>query len=384
MPHPIVSYLTTIAGMARGAWPRAWTPPVRSTARWSPERARTWESEAGWMMGCNFVPSDAGSQLEMWQKETWNPELIEKELGWAASLGMNSVRVFLHDLLFADEGDAFLDRVDAFLDIADRQGISTMLVLFDGVWHPEPKLGPQGEPKPQKHNSMWVQGPGAQILRDRSRWPELRPYVESVVRRFGADRRVSVWDLFNEPDQTNAISYPRKEVDGKSGLVNELLGHVFDWCQAVDPAQPLTAGVYLGVDGSVERVSAVQRTMLARSDVISFHSYSREKQLRGTIDHLKRYERPLLCTEWMARTLGSPVRLIDTLAEERVSAWNWGLVDGRSQTRYSWTSWLKPPDEEAPWFHDLLHADGRPYDEREAEQMRAAAERMRRDRSPAT
>jgi hypothetical protein len=376
MPHPIVSYLTTLTGMARAAAPRALTPPVPSTARWSAQRAQEWEAGSDWMMGCNFIPSNAGSQLEMWQPETWSPDIIEKELGWAAELGMNSVRVFLHDLLFAHEGEAFLDRVDAFLRIADGHGISTMLVLFDGVWHPEPRLGPQGEPKPCTHNSMWVQGPGAAVLGDRSRWIALRPYVESVLRRFGGDHRVCVWDLFNEPDQTNAISYPRKEVAGKSRLVNDLVGHVFDWCQAIDPDQPLTAGVYLGVTGSVERVSALNRTLLGRSDVISFHSYSPRKPLLATIEHLKRYDRPLLCTEWMARTLGSPVRLIDVLADENVSAWCWGLVDGRSQTRYSWTSWFKRPDENARWFHDLLHADGRPYDETEAVQLRTAAARM--------
>lgn len=377
VPHPVASYLESITGMARGLYPRAWTRPVPSTARWSPKRARQWHADLGWQMGCNYVPASAGNQLEMWQRETWAPDRIDEELGWAADLGMNSLRVFLHDLLFVHEGSAFLDRVDEFLSIANRHGISTMLVLFDGVWHPEPRLGPQGPPRPRTHNSMWVQGPGREILGDRSRWPELRPYVEAVVERFGGDRRVSVWDLFNEPDQTNAISYPRKEVSGKSALVNDLLGQIFDWCQAIDPDQPLTAGVYLGIDGSVERVNALSRTMLARSDVISFHSYSPRERLLGTIRHLQRYERPLLCTEWMARTLGSKVSLIDTLADENVSAWCWGLVDGRSQTRYSWTSWLKNADENAPWFHDLLHDDGRPYDEGEAEHLRAAAARMR-------
>jgi hypothetical protein len=327
------------------------------------------------MMGCNFIPSTAGNQIEMWQAPTWTPEIIDRELGWAAGLGMNSVRVFLHNLLHEDE--AFLDRVDEFLAIAETHGIGTMLVLFDGVWNPAPHLGPQGDPIPRRHNSMWVQGPGASILRDRSRWPALRPYVEAVVERFGADPRVTVWDLFNEPDQTNAISYPREETSGKTRLANDLLGQIFDWCQAIDPDQPLTAGVFLGVAGSVERVSALNRTMLSRSDVISFHSYAPRRSLVGSINHLARYQRPLLCTEWMARTLGSTVSLIDDLADRNVNNWCWGLVDGRTQTRYSWTSWLKKTGEDAPWFHDLLRQDGRPYDESEAELLRAAAERMR-------
>lgn len=373
MPHPLRQYLTTGAGMIRAGVPKRFSPPVASTSRWSAERARGWYEETGWLLGCNFVPSTAGSQLEMWQLETWDAETIDRELGWAARLGMNSVRVFLHDLLWSSEGEAFLDRVDEYLQLADAHGISTMFVLFDGVWDPDPRLGPQREPTPRVHNSIWVQGPGRTILADRSRWPELRPYVEAVLHRFGADQRVVAWDLFNEPDQSNAISYPRHEVRGKTALADELLCKVFDWAIEIDPAQPLTAGVFLGVNGSVERVSRLNRTMLGRSDVISFHSYAPRGKLLRTIDHLACYERPILCTEWMARSVGSPVSLVHDLAEHDVSAWSWGLVEGRSQTRFSWTSWFRRPEANAKWFHDLLYRDGRPYDPDEATALRAAS-----------
>ena len=216
MPHPIVSYATMFAGMARGAFPRRWTAPVESRARWSVERAQAWRRQTGWLNGANFVPSTAGNQLEMWQAATWDPETIDREIGWAAELGMNSLRVFLHDLLWESEGEAFLDRVDEFLSIADRHGVATMFVLFDGVWNPEPKLGPQGDPRPRLHNALWVQGPGRAILGDPARWAGLRPYVDAVVGRFASDTRVVVWDLFNEPDQSNAISYPRRELKGKT------------------------------------------------------------------------------------------------------------------------------------------------------------------------
>ena len=136
MPHPVVSFATTLAGMARGAYPRRWTAPVPSIARWSIERARRWREDTGWLNGCNFVPSSAGNQLEMWQAETWDPRTIEREIGWAADLGMNSLRVFLHDLLWTAEGPAFLDRVDKFLTITERHGVSTMLVLLNHAGFP--------------------------------------------------------------------------------------------------------------------------------------------------------------------------------------------------------------------------------------------------------
>ena len=143
------------------------------------------------------------------------------------------------------------------------------------------------------------------------------------------------------------MNYPllcptRHEVRGKTALADELLCKVFDWAIEINPVQPLTAGVFLGVNGSVERVSQLNRTMLGRSDVISFHSYASRGKLLRTIDHLTRYQRPILCTEWMARSVGSPVSLVHDLAECDVSAWSWGLVEGRSQTRFSWTSWFRP------------------------------------------
>lgn len=245
---------------------------------------------------------------------------------------MNSLRVFLHDLLWKVKGPSFLDRVDQFLAIADRHGLSTMLVLFDGVWNPDPAPGPQGEPLPRRHNALWVQSPGRDILGDPTRWSELRPYVDAVVGRFKSDPRVVAWDLFNEPDQSNPFSYPRLELYGKTRLADGLLNQVFDWCQAIDPKQPLTSGIYLGVNGTAEHVSRLNCTMLARIDVISFHSYTPRTKLLGTIAYLARYGRPLLCTEWMARRLGSPVARVRDLADHDVDAWCWGMVGARPDT----------------------------------------------------
>ena len=107
MPHPFRQYLVTGLGMIRASVPERFSSPVVSTARWAKERARRWYDETGWLLGCNFVPSTAGNQLEMWQADTWDAATIDRELGWAERLGMNSVRVFLHDLLWSCEGQAF-------------------------------------------------------------------------------------------------------------------------------------------------------------------------------------------------------------------------------------------------------------------------------------
>ena len=370
MPHPLRALAGQGIDTIKGAVPTRFSPPVASRARWTPERAKAWRREVGWLVGCNFTPSTAGNQLELWQAPTFDPETIDRELGWAADLGFNSIRLFLHDLVWLLDGAAFLDRVDEVLAIADGHGIGVMPVLFDGVWHPHPRPGPQTEPRPAVHNSMWVQGPGAAVLDDPRRWDDLQPYVTATVERFGADPRIHAWDLFNEPDQRNAISWAALDVNGKTDRADGLLNRIFDWCEAVDPDQPLTAGVFVGVSGAVERVSRINQTMLSRSDVISFHCYGNRKRLAATIDHLAHYDRPLLCTEWLARTLGSTVDLLAVLADRDVGAYCWGLVDGRTQTKYPWTTWIRPAKEPLQWFHELLHPDGQPYDPAETDLIR--------------
>lgn len=366
------------AGLAgagiRSHGPGVGARPLRSRARWSIEQAREWAADTGWLMGCNFIPSTAGNQLEMWQESTYDPATIDRELGWAAGLGMNSVRVFLHDLCWVVDGERFLDRVAEVLGLAAGHGISVMPVLFDGIWDPDPRPGPQREPRPGVHNSTWVQGPGAAVLSDRSRWPSLRAYLDAVLGRFGRDPRVVAWDLFNEPDSPN-LAYVRRDPPGKRHLVGELLEQVWDWAVEADPAQPLTVGVFEFPGGRMERASRVARTAVERSDVVSFHCYTGSAGLVRAIDRLSAFGRPLLCTEWMARPT-SPVELVEVLHDRGVGAYCWGLVDGRSQTRFPWTSWLRRSSPERVWFHDLLHSDGTPYEPAEAELLRRVARQV--------
>lgn len=342
----------------RGLLPSA---PLRDRARWSRERAAAWQEQAGWLVGCNFTPSSCSNQLELWQAATFDPDTIDRELGWAAGIGMNNIRLFLHDLVWELDGAAFLDRVDRVLDLAAGHGIRAMPVLFDGIWDPEPRIGPQRAPRRGIHNSTWVQGPGAAVLADRSRWDSLRPYVEATLERFGGDERVVAWDLFNEPDSPNPF-YLRRDVTHKRRRVGDLLETIWDWATEVDPDQPLTVGAYLMIAAPKPgAASPVARTALERSDVVTFHSYLGEEPLRRTIATLGELGRPMVCTEWLGRPT-SPAALLQVFSDTGVGAYTWGLVDGRSQTRLPWTSWIRRGNESTPWFHELFHRDGQPYD----------------------
>ncbi|HEX8211518.1 MAG TPA: cellulase family glycosylhydrolase [Longimicrobium sp.] len=346
------------AAQAQGVWPR--------------ERAAAWQREAGWLVGSNYAPSTAINQLEMWQAETFDPRTIDRELGWAQSIGLNTMRVFLHDLAYKQDPRGFLDRVDQYLAIADRHGIRTMLVIFDGVWDPFPRPGRQRAPKPHLHNSGWVQSPGLDILTDTARHDEMEGYVKAVVGRFANDRRVVAWDLFNEPDNTNPSSYYVYEPENKAELSLALLRKTFRWARAMNPSQPLTVGPWRGDWRDPAKLSPLTGFMLANSDVITFHSYDPPATLRPLVDALERYGRPILCTEYMARPRGSTfAAILPILKEEGVGAYNWGMVQGKSQTIYPWDTWDRHYTAEPDvWFHDIFRTDGRPYDPREVELIR--------------
>ncbi len=350
-------------------------PDLQSAERWTPDRAQQWYQQQPWLVGCNYLPSSAINQLEMWQPETFDPETIDRELGWARSLGFTSVRVFLHDLMWQKEGDAFLQRIDQFLGIADKHQIGVMLVIFDGVWDPNPQLGPQRAPKPGVHNSGWVQSPGKAILSDPQAQDGLEAYITAVVRRFGQDRRVQVWDLFNEPDNANANSYGAIELppDTKDARAAELVRKVFGWARAAEPQQPLTVGVWVGHEwDKPETLNQTHQAALELSDVISFHDYGDPNSMNKRIEALRRYDRPLLCTEFMARGNGSTFEaILPILKEQQVGAYCWGLVDGKSQTKQPWSTWQTPIlGEPDPWHHDIFRQDGTAYSESEVKLIR--------------
>lgn len=369
--------LATVAGLCACAPAADGASGVRfdlEEGRWSAERANAWYAEQGWLAGANFVPSTASNQLEMWQAETWDPETIDRELGWAAGLGFNVMRVYLHDMLWAADAEGFARRIDAYLGIADRHGIKTLFVLLDSVWDPFPKLGPQEAPRPGIHNSRWVQSPHIDVQKNPARHEELRPYVQGVLTRFKDDARVLAWDLFNEPGNPVPQYQPRegwtREEKEQAHLV--LLGKVFDWARKADPSQPLTAGAWVDVGRRADSVPPLDRLMLERSDIVTFHTYGPLREAKTAVAWLEQSGRPIICTEYMARGAGSTFEAIMPYFKERnVGAINWGLVDGRSQTIYPWHSWEQPfTGEPDPWFHDVFRKDGTPYSAEEAALIR--------------
>ncbi|HET9907035.1 MAG TPA: cellulase family glycosylhydrolase [Anaerolineales bacterium] len=318
-------------------------------ARWTAEKANEWYEGLPWLVGCNFIPSTAINQLEMWQPETFDPETISRELKWAAGIGFNVVRVYLHNLLWESDQVGFEERIKRFLDIAASHQIRTVFVLFDDCWNTNPQLGKQPEPKPGIHNSGWVQSPGSKLVTDESSWDTLADYVRGVIRTFAQDERILMWDLYNEP--------------GNNGLDEKslpLLQSAVTWAREANPSQPITIGLWYENE-------SLNDFQLYASDVITFHNYLPEDDLLKQITTLKEHGRPLICTEYMARTRGSLFeKSLPIFKRENVGCINWGLVNGKTQTIYPWGS---PGGEAEPelWFHDIFHRDGKPYRQEEVD-----------------
>ena len=337
---------------------------VLGAERWSEQKAKDWYERQPWLIGSNYNPASAINELEMWQADSFDPKRIDLELGWAETLGMNTMRVYLHDLLWQQDAEGFKRRLDQFLTIAAKHKIRPIFVLFDSVWDPDPQLGKQRAPRPGVHNSGWMQSPGRKALQNPAEYPRLQAYVKGVVGAFARDQRVLAWDIWNEPDNENPGSYNELEPKNKVELVLALLPQAFAWARETQPEQPLTSAVWKGDWSTPEKMTPMDRLQIDLSDVITFHNYDSPTELEKRVNWLKRYNRPIICSEYMARGNGSYFfgSLLIGKAHN-VGMINWGLVQGKTQTHLPWDSWEHPYVDREPtvWFHEVFRNDGQPY-----------------------
>lgn len=314
--------------------------------KWNAEKANKWFKNQGWLVGCNYLPAGAVNQLEMWQKESFDAPAIDRELGWAESIGFNVVRVYLHDIAWKIDQDGFKNRINTFLEIASRHKIKTLFVFFDDCWNPDPKPGKQPDPKPGVHNSGWVQSPSLEIKKNPSQWNDLEKYIKDILNTFKNDERILMWDLYNEP--------------GNSGYAEStlpLLKKIFEWAWSVRPSQPLTIAAWTGKFDYY----------YGWADVITFHNYSDVTNLKNQIVELQKMGLPVICSEYMARTNNSRFEThLPVFKKYNVGAINWGFVKGKSNTIFPWGSKEGSPEPEI-WFHDIFRSDGTPFDTKEIE-----------------
>jgi hypothetical protein len=357
-------------------------PVPGADGRWSMERAEKWYANHDWVVGANFVPSTAVNQIDMWQGFTFDPETIDRELGYAEEAGFNTMRVYLHYLVWARNAEGYKERIERYLEIADSHGIKTMFVFFDDVWGDDPALGPQPKPVPGIHNSGWVESPGKGERLQREMWPAFEAHVKDIMSAFSGDERVLMWDLYNEPG--NGKNPPSSTLP--------LLKKTVEWAREVDPTQPITVGLW----NWSEPYSELNEYQLAVSDITTFHTYVSPAETKEIVARLRERTggRPMIVTEYMARTRDNTFENhLPYFHDENIGAINWGLVEGETNTIYPWNypkgssdeyfgrwkpavrevyPWEEPKNvpEPDPWFHDVFRPDGEPYNASEVELIR--------------
>jgi hypothetical protein len=311
---------------------------------WSAKKANAWYAKHKWINGANFIPSTAINQLEMWQADTFDPETIDRELGYAEGIGFNTMRVFLHSVAWKADSTGFKQRISRYLAIADKHHIQTIFVFFDDCWNPNAKPGKQPEPKAGIHNSGWLQDPGNRI-NEAAEMSILKKYVTDVLTSFKHDQRIRLWDLFNESGNS-----------AKNDGSYKLLANIFSWARSVNPDQPLSAGMW---DWNLEKLNTFQ---LTHSDVITYHDYEAPDLHNRVVQLLKANGMPVICTEYMARLRSSTFEnTMPMLKKENVGAINWGFVSGKTNTIYAWDTPMPNGREPNIWFHDVFRKDGTPY-----------------------
>lgn len=349
-----LAIICMIAASCKNKAKESTSPPPAATensAVWTASQANEWYANQKWLTGADYIPSNAINQLEMWQKETFSPELIDKELALAESIGFNTMRVFLHSIVWNEDKEGFKKRIDQFLDIAAKHHIKPMLVFFDDCWNKEGKPGKQPAPKTGVHNSGWVQDPGQPASANEANFPALEKYVKDILNTFKTDKRILAWDLYNEPGNNDK---------GNKSL--PLLKAVFDWAHEVRPDQPITVGLW---KWDLEELNAYQ---ISHSDIISYHDYEKPEWHLRVVQLLKSFGKPLICTEYMARTNNSLFsNTLPMLKKENVGAINWGFVQGKSNTIYAWDNPMPGGGEPKLWFHDIFRSDFTPYKQDEVD-----------------
>ena len=330
---------------------------------WSKEKAIEWGNNNPWYCGVNYIPSNAINYTAMWDKTSFSPDVIEREMQLMRELGMNCARVVLQYAVYEDDPTYFINTLDRFLSICDKYGVKVMPCFFDdcafGV-NTDPKIGPQPEPLEGWYAWAWSPSPGYTMVVDERTHGKLERYVTNIMTHFKNDSRIFVWDLYNEPTNTTMPerSWP-------------LLRKVFSWARKVNPSQPITTGMW---NGNKE----LNDFLAANSDIITFHCYASKEETEKVMNEHLKHGRPVICTEWMNRVAKSYILdILPMFKEANVGCELWGLVNGKTQTHLCWGHRPENLPYTGEWQHDIFKNDLTPYNQKEIDLIKSLTKQSR-------
>lgn len=351
---------------------------------WSREKIWEWYNSKPWIRGCNFMSSDCANRIDQWQEYNFEErfETTKRELALAAETGFNSIRIIPEFFVWKQEHDGFMERFERYISEAAKNGISCMIVLGNDCMPPKEEalarmhLGEQhvdwgyhGGRKISQHGSF--EGAGYSIIDEPEYAEEFYKYVKEIVTKYKNDKRIIIWDVFNEPGNSKRekISMP-------------VLKKMFEIIRNINPIQPLTVGVWRNYDYTV--ISEIEKFGLENSDIISYHNYGTYEQNIIILNWLKKFGRPIINTEWLNRCGGNSIEAhFPLFFLNKIGCYNWGFVAGKYQTyephNKIWDNYKKnPADFErfdfTKWFHDLYRPSLNPYNPQEIELIKKFCE----------
>ncbi|MCX8481868.1 MAG: hypothetical protein ORN58_08115, partial [Sediminibacterium sp.] len=326
--------------------------------QWTKEQSWQWYNNQPYLIGCNYTPAFACNEIEFWQKESFDTVAIEKELALCEKWGINTLRVFLHFLVWQKDSN-YKKRIHRFLNLTNKHHIKPMFVFWDDCWNSKAVWGKQPPPKPCTHNSQWLECPGNGLKDSLKYFPILLKYVEDIIGYFKNDTRILMWDLYNEVGcQGKEYKSTTKE---KAGSL-ELLKASYILARKIRPIQPLTT-CFAPVSKNMNNEFYQWQTK--ECDVFTFHVY---EDYKGSYKFLQDCKvraggRPMICTEYMARKYGSTFsEILPLFKENNIGALNWGCVAGKTNTKFPWENNTCDPQ---PWFHEIFNETHQPYKENE-------------------
>ena len=351
--------------------------------RWTKEQAWEWYHREPWLRGCNFMSSDCANRIDQWQEYGFEERLktTEEELALAEKTGFNTIRIILEYKVWEQQHDGFMERFERYLETAARHKIRCMVVFLNDCMQPKEwtkpvvfgeqhyDVGYHGGRKQSQHGAL--PSMGYHLIDEPELAKKHEDWIREIIGKYREDPRIVVWDIYNEPGNSK-----------RDPVTPPHLKRFFQVAREMDPKQPLTACAWRIPLDRNEPLPEVEQLACELSDIISYHSYGTYDANIQMIKRLKDdYGRPILNTEWLARSLHNTVQeMFPLFYLEKIGCYNWGFVAGKYQTYEPWNSvwerYDKDPDLDydfTKWFHDLYRPSLRPYDPKEIELIRKYA-----------
>lgn len=303
---------------------------VKERPQWTEKQAWEWDKKVGIIKGFN-QPEIVNSSMTL-------DDICRK----MSELGFNSVRSWCG----GNTAEEQVERIRILLETADKYGmtVSPVLSIHRKYLHRD--------------------APEEQNLADAEKC------VRTIVAPFKDDKRIIMWDIWNEPvmDTRDSVNL-MKEMDWIEKEVH--------WCREEQLSQPITASIFWDTSISSDTTSVYfkrRREVEQMMDIHNFHDYMCSEHFgedaRVMISKMKKMgNRPLVCTECLTRVNGSGLgRTLAEFAKEHVHFYIWGSYANNANWEVKWGRTTY--DVYEPMFHNIMYSDGDLIDFREVEDVR--------------